>query len=127
MRFYYFSYGYLVKFVAIWYSLWPFGKFYGYFGLFLSLWYAAPRNIWQPGTVVAFYKWQKFFFFFIRPRFEWSPLFNDGRQKLFLERLKVEDCSSARDQCYENIFAEKIWLNLRGWLAWILLFVPKNW
>jgi hypothetical protein len=67
MRFYYFSYGYLVKFVAIWYSLWPFGKFYGYFGHFLSFWYAAPRKIWQPGTVVAFNKWQKFFFFsFVR-------------------------------------------------------------
>jgi hypothetical protein len=62
----------------------------------------------NPGRWSHFTNDKSFSFFFIRPRFEWSPLFNDGRQKLFLERLKVEDCSSARDQCYENIFAEKI-------------------
>jgi hypothetical protein len=40
--------GHLVYFMAIWYSLWPFGIFYGYLVYFSPFWYVVPRKIWQP-------------------------------------------------------------------------------
>jgi hypothetical protein len=38
----------LVYFMAIWYSLWPFGIFYDFLVIFFPFWNVVPRRIWQP-------------------------------------------------------------------------------
>jgi hypothetical protein len=43
-KFWYF-FGYLEYFTAIWYILWPLGRFCG---LLLHFWYVVPGKIWQP-------------------------------------------------------------------------------
>jgi hypothetical protein len=42
--------GHLVYFTALWYILWPFGRFYIWlFARFFTCWYFVHWKIWQPG------------------------------------------------------------------------------
>jgi hypothetical protein len=41
-------YDHVVYFMEIWYTLWPFCKFFGYLVRLFPCWYVVPRKIWQP-------------------------------------------------------------------------------